>query len=68
MAKIRKRKTWAIMETERKSKDVNVFVTGVTMGGETNLNEHHGTTGEDQRRSSTKEVRDSREDDIRENI
>tara|TARA_R100001126_G_C4786054_1_gene129525 strand:- start:120 stop:293 length:174 start_codon:yes stop_codon:yes gene_type:complete len=57
------------METEkRKSKDVDVFVTGVSMGGETNLNEHNRTTGEDQRGSSTKEVTDSREDDIRENI
>jgi hypothetical protein len=64
-----KRKKWACMETEkRKSKDVDVFVTGVSMGGETNLDEHHGTTGEDQGRSSTKEVTDSREDDIRENI
>ncbi len=56
------------MVMERKNKDVNVFVTGVSMGGETNLNEHHGTTDEDQGRSSTEEVRDSREDDIRENI
>ena len=38
------------------------------MGGETNLDEHHGTTGEDQVGSSTEEVTDSREDDIRENI
>jgi hypothetical protein len=64
-----KRKKWACMETEkRKSKDVDVFVTGVSMGGETNLDEHHGTTGEDQGGSSTEEVTDSREDDIRENI
>ena len=64
-----KRKKWACMETEkRKSKDVDVFVTGVSMGGETNLDEHHRTTGEDQGGSSTEEVRDSREDDIRENI
>jgi hypothetical protein len=53
---------------KRKNKDVDVFVTGVAMGGETNLDEHHGTTGEDQGGSSTKEVTDSREDDIRENI
>ena len=64
-----KRKKWACMGMEkRKSKDVDVFVTGVSMGGETNLDEHHGTTGEDQGRSSTEEVTDSREDDIRENI
>ena len=67
--KMVKRKKWACMETEkRKSKDVDVFVTGVSMGGETNLDEHHRTTGEDQGRSSTEEVTDSREDDIRENI
>tara|TARA_B100001250_G_scaffold356765_1_gene332057 strand:+ start:265 stop:504 length:240 start_codon:yes stop_codon:yes gene_type:complete len=66
--KLKKLKKWACMVMERKNKDVNVFVTGVSMGGETNLNEHHGTTDEDQGRSSTEEVRDSREDDIRENI
>jgi len=66
---VKRKRTWACMEMEkRKSKDVNVFVTGVSMGGETSLNEHLGTTGEDQRGSSTEEVRDSREDDIRENI
>tara|TARA_Y100001963_G_C6554122_1_gene341186 strand:+ start:85 stop:252 length:168 start_codon:yes stop_codon:yes gene_type:complete len=53
---------------KRKSNDVNVYVTGVSMGGETSLDEHHGTTGEDQRGSSTEEVRDSGEDDIRKNI
>ena len=53
---------------KRKNKDVDVFVTGVSMGGETNLDEHYGTTGEDQGGSSTEEVTDSREDDIRENI
>ena len=52
----------------RKSNDVNVYVTGVSMGGETSLDEHNGTTGEDQRGSSTEKVRDSGEDDIRENI
>ena len=66
---VKRKKTWACMGMEkRKNKDVNVFVTGVSMDGETDLNEHHRTTGEDQRGSSTKEVTDSREDDIWENI
>ena len=66
---VKRKKTWACMGMEkRKSNDVNVYVTGVSMGGETRLDEHHGTTGEDQGGSSTEEVTDSREDDIRENI
>ena len=66
---VKRKKTWACMGMEkRKSNDVNVYVTGVSMGGETSLDEHHGTTGEDQRGSSTEKVRDSGEDDIRENI
>ncbi len=57
------------MEMERKkSKDVTIFVTGVSMSGDAELNEHIGTTGEDQDRSSKQTSGNSREDDLREDL
>ena len=37
---------------ERKSKDINVFVTGVSMEGESEIDDNNRTTGEDKRESS----------------
>ena len=45
------------------NKDVQVFVTGVSMAGETNLNEHDRTPKEDKAKSEGEEICDSREDD-----
>ena len=69
LLRIRKRRKWACTEMERKkSKDVNIFVTGVSMSGDAELNEHIGTTGEDQDRSSKQTSGNSREDDLREDL
>ena len=46
-----------------KSKDVKVFVTGVSMAGEIKLDEHNITPEEDKVKSEGKEIGDSREDD-----
>ena len=56
------RKQWlkSLME---KNKDVQVFVTGVSMTGEANLNEHDRTSEEDKAKSEGEEICDSREDD-----
>ena len=56
------RKQWlkSLME---KNKDVQVFVTGVSMTGEANLNEHNRTSEEDQVKSEGEEICNSREDD-----
>ena len=45
------------------NKDVNVFVTGVSMTGESDLNEHNRTSEEDKAKSEGEEICDSREDD-----
>ena len=47
---------------ERKSKDINVFVTGVSMEGESEIDDNNRTTGEDKRESSKKENSTIRED------
>ena len=46
-----------------KNKDVQVFVTGVSMTGEANLNEHNRTPEEDKAKSEGEEICNSREDD-----
>jgi hypothetical protein len=45
------------------NKDVQVFVTGVSMTGEVKLDEHNRTPEEDKAKSKTEEIGDSREDD-----
>ncbi len=45
------------------NKDVQVFVTGVSMAGEVKLDEHNRTPEEDKAKSKTEEIGDSREDD-----
>jgi hypothetical protein len=45
------------------NKDVQVFVTGVSMTGESQLNEHDRTPKEDKAKSEGEEICDSREDD-----
>ena len=47
---------------ERKSKDINVFVTGVSMEGESEIDDNNRTTGEDKRESSKKENSTIRKD------
>jgi hypothetical protein len=44
------------------NKDVQVFVTGVSMTGESQLNEHDRTPKEDKAKSEGEEICDSRED------
>ena len=45
------------------NKDVQIFVTGVSMAGETNLNEHNRTLKDDKEESKGEEICNSREDD-----
>jgi len=54
------RKKWL---KSMENKDVNVFVTGVSMTGESDLNEHNRTSEEDQVKSEGEEICNSREDD-----
>ena len=44
------------------NKNVQIFVTGVSMTGESNLNEHDRTSEEDKAKSEGEEICDSRED------
>ena len=44
------------------NKDVQVFVTGISMTGESDLNEHNRTPEEDQVKSEGEEICNSRED------
>ena len=53
------RKNWL---KSMENKDVNVFVTGVSMTGESDLNEHNRTSEEDQVKSEGEEICNSRED------
>ena len=48
---------------EKNTKDVQVFVTGVSMTGESELNEHNRTPKENQEQSKGEEICNSREDD-----
>ena len=54
------RKKWL---KNMENKDVQIFVTGVSMAGETNLNEHNRTPKEDKEESKGEEIGNSREDD-----
>ena len=54
------RKKWL---KNMENKDVQIFVTGVSMTGKSNLNEHDRTSEEDKAKSEGEEICDSREDD-----
>ena len=58
LKKLARRKLVKSME----NKDVQVFVTGISMTGELNLNEHNRTPEEDQVKSEGEEICNSRED------
>jgi len=60
LKKSSQRKKWL---KSMENKDVNVFVTGVSMTGESDLNEHNRTSEEDQVKSEGEEICNSREDD-----
>jgi|TARA_R100001086_G_scaffold125534_1_gene64894 hypothetical protein len=57
-----KRKKWLKRKME-KSKDVKVFVTGVSMAGEIKLDEHNRTPEDNKEKPKREEIGDSREDD-----
>jgi hypothetical protein len=57
-----KRKKWLRRKME-KSKDVKVFVTGVSMSGESNLHEHDRTSENNKEEPTREENGDSRKDD-----
>tara|TARA_R110000824_G_scaffold272751_1_gene461297 strand:- start:330 stop:563 length:234 start_codon:yes stop_codon:yes gene_type:complete len=59
LKKLRAKKRWANMES---NKDVKIFVTGVAMAGESQLNEHNRTVKEDKAKPEGNEISDSRED------
>jgi len=60
LKKSNQRKKWL---KSMENKDVNVFVTGVSMTGESDLNEHNRTSEEDKAKSEGEEICNSREDD-----
>lgn len=62
------KKEWVkrIMAKNIKSHDVEVKVTGVSMEGESNINEHNRTSGEDKGKSSKEKIGNSRENGTRE--
>ena len=60
LKKSSQRKKWL---KSMENKDVNVFVTGVSMTGESDLNEHNRTSEEDKAKSEGEEICNSREDD-----
>jgi len=60
LKKSNQRKRWL---KSMENKDVQIFVTGVSMTGESNLNEHDRTSEEDKAKSEGEEICDSREDD-----
>ena len=45
------------------NKDVQVFVTGISMTGEVKLDEHNRTPEDNKEKSKTEEIGNSREDD-----
>jgi len=53
------KRKWLNME----NKDVQVIVTGVSMTGESQLNEHNGITQENKEELEREEIGTSREDD-----
>ena len=59
LKKSNQRKRWL---KNMENKDVQIFVTGVSMTGESNLNEHDRTSEEDKAKSEGEEICDSRED------
>jgi len=59
LKKLNQRKNW-LKNVE--NKDVQVFVTGISMTGESDLNEHNRTPEEDQVKSEGEEICNSRED------
>ena len=59
LKKLQKRKWLKNVE----NKDVQVFVTGVAMAGESQLNEHDRTPEKDKAKSDGEEICNSREDD-----
>ena len=60
LKKSNQRKRWL---KNMENKDVQIFVTGVSMTGESNLNEHNRTPKEDKEESKGEEIGNSREDD-----
>jgi hypothetical protein len=56
------RKKW-LKNLMEKNKDVQVFVTGVSMTGKIELNEHNRTPKENKEQSEGEEICNSREDD-----
>jgi len=60
LRKLKARKRWL---RNMENKDVQVIVTGVSMTGESQLNEHNGITQENKEELEREEIGTSREDD-----
>lgn len=60
LRKLKARRKWL---RNMENKDVQVFVTGVSMTGESQLNEHDGITKEDKKQLEREEIGTSREND-----
>tara|TARA_R110000803_G_scaffold155312_1_gene219998 strand:+ start:224 stop:436 length:213 start_codon:yes stop_codon:yes gene_type:complete len=60
LEKLKAKRKWL---RNMENKDVQVFVTGVSMSGEASINEHNGTTQENKEKLEGEEVGNSRKDD-----
>ena len=56
------KRKWLKSVENKEQKDVTINVTGVSMTGESQLNEHSGVTQEDKEKSEGQEICNSRED------
>tara|TARA_R110000824_G_scaffold175693_1_gene354415 strand:- start:1202 stop:1429 length:228 start_codon:yes stop_codon:yes gene_type:complete len=62
LKKLRAKKRWLKSMENKDQKDVTINVTGVSMTGESQLNEHSGVAQEDKAKSDGEEIGNSRED------
>ena len=66
LKRLRKKVQARNMEKNIKDYNITINVSGVSMEGESNINEHNRTSGEDKGKSFKEKVGNSREDDTRE--
>ena len=59
---LNQKRKWVRNVENKDQKDVTINVTGVSMTGESQLNEHSGVAQEDKAKSEGEEICDSRED------
>tara|TARA_B100001057_G_C22203839_1_gene701855 strand:+ start:103 stop:318 length:216 start_codon:yes stop_codon:yes gene_type:complete len=61
--KLKRKQRLKRLKSMENTKDVEIHVTGISMSGKAEINEHSGTPQEDQTKVEGAEIGDSREDD-----